>query len=404
MRGLAGCLFAAALMSPGSALAQGAGEPVKIGILHDASGPYRDNQGPGDEVAVDLAIKDFGGKVLGRPIEAIFADHGNKPDIGSSIARRWYDTEKVNAIFGIGHSAVALAVQQLTADKNKIDVTVAASSSDLIGKACSRNAFQWVHDTYSLAASVARALTLEGGKSWYFVTVDYAFGHALERDARKVVVQNGGTVVGALRHPMFMPDLSSYLLQAKASGAQVIGLSNAGVDTVNSIKQGAEFGLGQGGQRIASLLMVDTDVRAAGLQAAQGLAVALPFYWDRDDASRAFSKRYWERMNRPPTMYHAGMYSAVTHYLKAVQAVGTDDTAAVLKRMRELPVSDFMGEARIREDGKVMRDMYVFRVKAPAESKGDWDLLKQMSVVPADEAALPLSESECPYIRQPKAD
>ncbi len=330
----------------------------------------------------------------------MFADHGNKADIGLSIARRWYDAEDVGAIFGIGHSAVALGVQHLTREKNKINVSVAASASDLIGKACSPNGFQWVHDTYSLAASVARAVTQQGGKSWFFVTVDYAFGHAMERDAKAVVLQQGGAVVGGLRHPMFSPDLASFLLQAKDSGAQVIGLSNAGVDTVNSLKQAAEFGIGRDGkQRLASLLMLITDVKATGLDAAQGLTVALPFYWDRNDASRAFAKRFAEKMGRPPTMYHAGMYSAVTHYLKAVRAAGTDETAAVLAKMRELPVEDFMGKAHIREDGKVLRDMHVFVVKAPSESRGDWDLLKEVSTIPAEEAALPLSASECPHAR-----
>jgi len=393
-------LAIAALTFTGSAQA-GDGK-VKIGILHDASGPYSQNQGPGDVVSVKLALEDFGKQVLGKDIEVVYADHQNKADVGTLIARKWYDVENVDVIIGLGNSAVALAVQQLTKEKNKIDIPVAASASSLTGKQCSTNGFHWVHDTYNVAASTARALTKSGDDTWFFVTVDYAFGHALEADARKVVEQSGGKVVGRVQHPAFTPDLSSFLLQAKSSGAKVIGLANAGIDTVNSLKQAREFGIGRDGkQRLASLLFLITDVHGAGLDVAQGLTVTLPFYWDQNDETRAFAKRWFADMKRQPTMYHAGTYSAVTHYLKAVKAANTDDTDAVIKKMRELPINDFMTKnGRIREDGHVMRDMYVFEVKKPSESKGEWDLLKQIAVISAEDAAVPVAESECPLLKK----
>lgn len=374
---------------------------IKIGILHDASGPYSQNQGPGDVVAVRLVLEDFGKQVLGQDIEVVFADHQNKTDVGTLVARRWYDVEDVDVIMGLGNSAVALAVQELAREKNKISIPIAASASSLTGKQCSPNSFHWVHDTYNLSASIARALTKAGNDTWYFVTVDYAFGHALEGDARKVVQQNGGKVVGRVLHPMFTPDLSSFLLQARGSGAKVIGLSNAGIDTVNSLKQAREFGIGRDGkQRLAALLFLITDVHGAGLDVAQGLTTTEAFYWDQNDETRAFSKRWEAEMKRPPTMYHAGTYSAVNHYLKAVKAASTDETKAVIAKMREIPINDFMTKnGKIRADGHVMRDMYVFEVKKPSESKGGWDLLKQVAVVPAEEAAVPVSESECALLK-----
>lgn len=383
-------------------LAQANDGRVKIGILHDASGPYSQNQGPGDVVAVRLALEDFGKQVLGKAIEVIFADHQNKTDVGSMIARRWYDAEGVDVIMGLGNSAVALSVQHLTKELNKINISVAASASTLTGKQCSPNGFHWVHDTYNLASSTARALAKSGNDTWFFVTVDYAFGHALEADARKVLQQSGAKVVGRVLHPLFTPDLASFLFQAQGSGAKVIGLSNAGADTVNSLKQAREFGIGRDGkQKLAALLFLITDVHGAGLDVAQGLTVTEAFYWDQNDQTRAFSKRWSAEMKRPPTMYHAGTYSAVMHYLKAVKAAGTDETKAVLAKMRELPINDFMSKgARIRDDGKVMRDMYVFEVKKPSESKGDWDLLKQIAVIPAEQASIPASESECPLLKR----
>lgn len=397
-------LFAAGsfFFAPEIVAAQTANGAVKIGILHDASGPYKDNQGQGDVVAVNLALDDFGKQVLGKDVEIVFADHQHKSDIATGIARQWFDVGNVDVVMGLGNSAVALAVQQVTREKNKISIATAASSSELIGKSCSPNGFLWVHDTYSVATSAARALTRAGLDTWFFITADYAFGHALEKDAARIVEAEGGKVVGRVRHPTFVPDLSSYLLQAQASGAKVIGLANAGVDTVNSIKQAAEFKItGEGKQRIAAMLFLITDVKSTGLQAAQGLTVTLPFYWDLDDETRAFSSRFEKEMHRPPTMYHAGIYSAVTHYLKAVKAAGTDETDAVLKKMREIPINDMMTKnGRIREDGRVMRDMYLFEAKKPADSKSDWDLLKKTATISAEDAASPLSDSACPLIKK----
>jgi len=392
----------ALLWVPASGQAQSGNNAVKIGILHDASGAYKDNQGPGDNVAVNLALEDFGKEVLGKPIEVIYADHQHKPDVAVGIARQWYDVEGVDVIMGLGNSAVALAVQQLTREKNKINISTAASSSELIGKGCSPNGFLWVHDTYAVATSAARALTRAGLNTWFFITADYAFGHALERDAARIVEAEGGKVLGRVKHPAFTPDLSSFLLQAQASDAKVIGLANAGVDTVNSIKQAAEFRItGDNKQHAAAMLFLITDVKSTGLQAAQGLTVTLAYYWDLDEQTRSFASRWEKEMHRPPTMYHAGLYSAVLHYLKAVKAAGTDDTQAVLKQMREIPINDMMTKnGRIREDGRAMRDMYLFEVKKPSESKSDWDLLKKVAVVPAEEAALPVAESECSLLKK----
>lgn len=397
-------LFAAGsiFFAPEIVAAQTANGAVKIGILHDASGPYKDNQGQGDVVAVNLALDDFGKQVLGKDVEVVFADHQHKSDIATGVARQWFDVGNVDVVMGLGNSAVALAVQQMTREKNKISIATAASSSELIGKSCSPNGFLWVHDTYSVATSAARALTKAGLDTWFFITADYAFGHALEKDAARIVEAEGGKVVGRVRHPTFVPDLSSYLLQAQASGAKVIGLANAGVDTVNSIKQAAEFKItGEGKQRIAAMLFLITDVKSTGLQAAQGLTVTLPFYWDLDDETRSFSSRFEKEMHRPPTMYHAGIYSAVMHYLKAVKAAGTDETEAVLKKMREIPINDMMTKnGRIREDGRVMRDMYLFEAKKPTESKSDWDLLKKTATISADDATSPLADSACPLVKK----
>ena len=296
------------LWAPAFSQAQSGNGAVKIGILHDASGPYKDNQGIGDNVAVNIALEDFGKQVLGKDIEVVYADHQHKPDIAVGIARQWYDVEGVDVVMGLGNSAVALAVQQLTREKDRINISTAASSSELIGKACSPNGFLWVHDTYAVATSAARALTKAGLDTWFFITADYAFGHALERDAARIVESQGGKILGRVRHPPFSPDLSSFLLQAQASGAKVIGLANAGVDTVNSIKQAAEFRItGDGKQRAAAMLFLITDVKSAGLQAAQGLTVTLAYYWDLDDAMRSFARRFEKEMHRPPTMYHAGL-------------------------------------------------------------------------------------------------
>ncbi len=398
LRGIA--LGAAVLCPP--AQAQVSDGFVKIGVLDDMSGPYADIQGPGDVVAVRMAVEDFGGTVLGKPIEVIAADLQNKVDVGSTIARNWYDVEKVDAIFGLGSSGVAIAVQGIAREKNKIDVVTAAGSTDLTGKACSPNGLQWVYDTYALSNGTATAVIKQGNAAdWFFITADYAFGHALERDAAGVVRRLGGRVVGQVAAPINTADFSSFLLQAQGSKAQVIGLANAGTDTTNAIKQASEFGILSSGQKLAGLLVLLTDIHALGLKAAQGLLFTEAFYWDQDEGTRAFSKRFQARHGRPPTMFQAGIYGAATHYLKAVREAGTDDTQKVLAAMRKLPINDFMTKnGYIRQDGRVMRDMYLLEAKRPEESKGEWDLMKVVATIPAEQAFRPLAESECPLVKR----
>jgi len=389
-------------LSGSVALGQISDDAVRIGVLDDMSGPYADIQGPGDVVAVKMAVEDFGGSVLGKPIEVISGDLLNKADVGAAIARQWYDVERVDVILGLGNSAVALAVQGITREKNRINIVTSAGSTDLTGKACSPNGVHWVYDTYALANGTARAIMHQGGgDSWFFITADYAFGHSLERDAAAVIKKSGGNVVGSVRAPLNSADFSSYLLQAQASGAKVIGLANAGADTINTIKQASEFGIVAGGQKLAGLLVLITDIHALGLKAAQGLLFTEAYYWDHNDETRAFAKRFIERHGgKPPTMFQAGIYSAATHYLKAVKAAGSDNAQAVMAEMRKMPINDFMTkDGRIREDGRVMRDMYLLQAKTPAESKGEWDLMKVVATIPADEAFRPLAESECPLVK-----
>jgi branched-chain amino acid transport system substrate-binding protein len=372
---------------------------VKIGVLDDMSGPYADIQGPGDVVAVKMAVEDFGGNIDGKPIEVESADLQNKADVGGAIARRWYDTEKVDAILGLGNSAVALAVQSIAQDKNKVAITTAAGSTALTGKSCSPNGIHWVYDTYALAKGTASAIIKQGGgNSWFFVTADYAFGHSLEQDTSAIVKENGGTIVGSVKAPINTSDFSSFILQAQASKAQVIGLANAGADTINAIKTAADFGVLAGGQKLAGLLVLLTDIHSLGLNIAQGLLFTEAFYWDQNDETRAFSKRFAERYrNRPPTMLQAGIYSAAMHYLKAVKAAGTDEALSVIAQMKKIPVNDFMTKnGSVRSDGRMMRDMYLLQAKKPAESKGEWDLMKVVATIPADQAFRPLAESECP--------
>lgn len=402
---LTGVALAAALLATGAQAqvsAKVSDGVVKIGVLDDMSGPYADIQGPGDAVAVRMAAEDFGGTVLGKPIEVIDADLQNKADVGASIARRWYDVEKVDAILGLGHSGVAIAVHGIAREKNKIDIVTSAGSTDLTGKACSPNGLHWVYDTYALANGTATAVVKRGdADSWYFLTADYAFGHALERDASAVVRRLGGTVVGQVRAPLNSADFSSFLLQAQGSRAKVIGLANAGADTQNAIKQASEFGIQSGGQKLAGLLVLLTDVHALGLKAAQGLLFTEAFYWDQNDETRAFAKRFQARHGKPPTMFQAGIYSAAMHYLKSVKEAGTDETQAVLAAMRKLPVNDFMTkDGKIREDGRLMRDMYLMEAKKPAESKGEWDLMRVVATIPAAEAYRSLAESECPLVKK----
>ena len=376
------------------------GKTIKIGVLNDQSGLYADLAGQGSVTAAKMAVEDFGGKVDGTPVEVIFADHQNKPDIGSSIARQWYDTDGVDVIVDVPTSSVALAVAQVTKDKNKVFLASGPGSSDLSGKACSPNTVHWTYDTYALAHTTGKAEVDAGGKTWFFLTADYAFGQALERDTSAVVTANGGQILGGVKHPLNTTDFSSFLLQAQSSKAQVIGLANAGGDTINSIKAASEFGIVKGGQKLAGLLVFLTDVHALGLQTAQGLLLSESFYWDRDAKTRAWSKRFAERMNgKMPTMVQAGVYSSVLHYLKALKALKSDaDGKAVVDEMKKLPTDDTLfGKGHIRVDGRKMHSMYLYEVKAPGESKGEWDLYKLVKEVPAEQAFRPLSEEkDCP--------
>jgi branched-chain amino acid transport system substrate-binding protein len=398
---LAAACAVALLFAMGAANAQMSGKPVKIGVMSDMSSLYADIGGPGSVAAAQMAVKDFGGTVNGVPIEVISADHLNKPDVGKAIAERWIDRDGVDAIADVPTSSVALAVQDVTREKRKVFLISGAATSDLTGKACSPTGVHWTYDTYSLAHGTGAALVKQGGDTWFFITADYAFGHALQRDTSDVVTAAGGKVLGSVDVPLNNADFSSYLLQAQQSKAKIIGLANAGGDTDNSIKQAAEFGIVKGGQRLAGLLVFVSDVNSLGLDAAQGLVLTEAFYWDQNDATRAWSKRFMEQIRRPPTMVQAGVYGAIMHYLKAIQAAGTDDGPKVVAKMRELPINDFMTKnGKLREDGRVMRDMYLFQVKTPAESKYQYDDYKLLATIPADQAFRPLSESECPLVKK----
>jgi branched-chain amino acid transport system substrate-binding protein len=375
--------------------------PVKIGVLDDMSGPYSDNTGQGDVIAVKMAIADFGGSVLGKPVEVVSADMQSKVDVGVGIARRWYESEQVDLIIGIPHSAIALAVVQLAEQKNRLVLPTAAATSELTGKACSAHSAHWVYDTYGQSKTIANAIVKQGGDSWFFVTVDYAFGHALEQNAGDLVKAAGGKVVGAARHPLNTADFSSHLLQAQASKAKVVMMANGGADITNAIKQAKEYGLDRSGQRLAAPLIQYPEVRSLGLRTAQGLLMASPFYWDMNPEARAFSDRFAAAKGMPPTMIQAGTYSAALHYLKAVKAAGTSEAKAVMAKMKELPINDFMTKnGRIREDGRVIRDMYLMQAKTPEESKGEWDLAKIVATIPGDQAFRPLSEGGCSLVKK----
>ncbi|MGO4739701.1 ABC transporter substrate-binding protein [Bosea sp. 2KB_26] len=395
---LLGSVFGALLVSP--ALAQQIS--VKAGVLNDRSGLYADLSGEGSVVAARMAVEDFKAAEKGIKVEIISADHQNKPDVGSTIARQWYDQDGVDIILDVPTSSVALAVNQITKEKNKIHINSGAATSDLTGKACSPNTIHWTYDTYALAQGTGGAMVKAGGDSWFFLTADYAFGHALERDTAAIVTKNGGKVLGAVRTPFPGTDFSSFLLQAQASKAKVIGLANAGGDTINSIKQAGEFGIVAGGQKLAGLLVFLTDVHALGLQTAQGLVLTEAFYWDTNDQTRAWSERFAKAHGgKKPTMVQAGVYSGMLHYLKAVEAAKSKDTAAVMAKMKELPTDDpLFGKGSVRIDGRKMHDMYLFEVKKPSESKAPWDYYKQIAVLPAEQAFKPLSESECPLVKK----
>ncbi|MGA2943610.1 MAG: ABC transporter substrate-binding protein [Xanthobacteraceae bacterium] len=377
----------------------GSDQPVKIGVLNDQSGIYADLAGPGSVEAARMAIEDFGGQALGKPVELVAADHQNKADIGASIVRSWYDQDGVDMTVDFSNSSVALAVQAMTKDKQKVTLITAASSA-ITGKACTPNSAQWVYNSHSNGYSLARVLTERGLKSWFLVTVDYAFGHAFAADIRKAVTDSGGTILGEVRHPLNTADMSSFLLQAQASKAQAVAFASAGTDMTTAIKQAGEFGIAQQTALVAPIVFI-TDVHAMGLKAAQGLQFVTAFYWDRDDESRAWSKRFFERRKVMPTMTQAGVYSAVLHYLKAVAAAKTKNADAVMAKMRALPVNDpFTHNGLLREDGQMMHDMFLVEVKKPGESKGPWDYYKILETIPAAKLFQPLADSDCPLIKQ----
>src|SRR4051794_11460808 len=406
MMRLAGfAVFAAALTVSAAvpvemARAQISDDTVKIGVMNDMSGLYADISGQGSVEAARMAIADFGGTVNGKKIELVSADHQNKPDVGGAIARQWYDNDKVDAIVDVPTSSVALAVQDVARERKKMFLISGAASSDLTGKACSPTGIHWTYDTVALANGTGSAVVKAGGDTWFFITADYAFGHALERDTASVVTASGGKVLGTVKVPLNTPDFSSYLLQAQSSKAKIIGLANAGGDTINSIKQAGEFGVVEGGQKLAGLLVFISDIHSLGLPAAHGLQLTEAFYWDQNDQTRAWSKRFFDKMKREPSMVQAGVYGAVTHYLNAIKATGSDDGLTVVKQMKATPVNDFMTKnGKIREDGTLVRDMYLFEVKAPSESKGAWDYYKQISVIPGEQAFKLPGPNQCPLVK-----
>ena len=374
--------------------------PLKIGVLSDFSSVYSDIGGQGNVEATKMAIEDFGGQMFGKPIDMVSADVLNKPDVASTIARKWWETEGVDMIIDLPTSATALAVMELSKQYEKVMIVTDAASSDITGKSCSPNTVHWTYDTYSNAHTVGSAIVKNGGDTWFFLTADYVFGHSIERDTGDVVRAAGGKVLGSVKHPLNTADFSSFLLQAQASKAKIIGLANGGGDTINAIKQAGEFGIVAGGQNLAAIVMFISDVHSLGLKLAQGLIITEAYYWDLNDKTRAFGKRFMERVKRMPTMNQAATYSATLHYLKAVQAAGTKDTKTVMAKMRELPVKDaFTDNGVLREDGRMVHSMYLFQVKKPEESKGPWDYYKLLAEVPADQAFRPLKDGGCPLVK-----
>jgi branched-chain amino acid transport system substrate-binding protein len=387
-----------AFLASGLAHAQ---DPVRIGVMNDQSSVYADFQGRGSVLAAQMAVEDYGGRAAGRKVEVISADHQNKPDVGSAIARRWLDREGVDVIVDLPNSAVALAVSEIVRQKTKVLIGSGAGTSELTGSKCSPNTVHWTYDTWAYGHSLARAVVARGGKTWFFITADYAFGHDLEKQATEQVVRDGGKVVGGVRAPLGTPDFSSLLLQAQASGAQVVALAVAGGDTTNSLKQAAEFGLPEK-QSMVALIFTLNNVPALGLKASQGVLTVNPFYWDMNEGTRAFSRRFQKRVHNGamPNDMQAGVYSAVLHFLKAVDKVGAaTDGRAVVAAMKALPTDDpLFGKGRIREDGRKLHPMYLLQVKSPEESKGDWDYYKVISTIPADQAFRPMSEGNCPLV------
>ncbi|WP_257164606.1 ABC transporter substrate-binding protein [Bradyrhizobium sp. SRS-191] len=402
---IASLLLGTALTVAGGGLASAGDKTVKIGALSDQSGLYSDLGGPGSTLATQMAIEDSGLAGKGWKIDVITGDHQNKPDIGTSIARQWFDVDKVDIIVDVPNSGVALAVNNVVKEKNGVYINSGAATSDLTNAQCSPNTVHWTYDTYMLAHTTGQALVKAGGTSWFFLTADYAFGAALERDTTAVVTANGGKVIGGVKHPLNTSDFSSFLLQAQSSGAKVIGLANAGGDTTNSIKQAAEFGITKGGQKLAALLLFLTDVKSIGLDIAQGLNFTETFYWDMNDQTRAFSDRFAKRMKNgaPPTMVQAGVYAGLMHYFKALEALGENphDGVKVVDKMKSIPTEDALfGKGEIQPNGRTIHTAYLFEVKKPSESKGPWDLYKLVGSVPGDQAFTPLDKSACALLKK----
>jgi branched-chain amino acid transport system substrate-binding protein len=391
--------IAAGVFLVASVIAQA--QPIRIGVLTDLNGMVSDVSGEGSVVAARLAVEDFGPTVLNRPIEVVVGDHQNKPDLGASIARQWFDRDGVQMVVDLPNSSVALAVERVADDHKKIFIASTGLAADITGRACIPTGFQWATDTYALAHGIGNAVVKAGGKTWFFLTADYVFGKNLAADGEDAVTKAGGTVVGQVLHPFDAGEFSSYLVAARASGAQVIGLANGAGDTINSIKQAHEFGIDTGGQRIAAFLLYITDVNAIGLDVAKGTYLVNSFYWDMDDKTRAFTKRFAPlHRGRMPTFAQAAVYSGVFHYLRAVKAAGTDDGPTVAAKMKQLPVEDFYTHgAKVRADGRIMRDHYLFQVKSPEESKGPWDYYKLLATIPGAEAVRPVAENPCPLLR-----
>lgn len=397
-RAIAAALVAG--MMAGTAQAAISDDEVRIGYLDDLSGPYSDLAGPGGLEAIRMAIEDFGGSVAGKKIQLFQADHKNNADLGASTARQWIDRRNVDMIAGLNASPVAIAVTRLVEEKNRFAIVSTAATATLTNEYCSPNHLHYVYDTYSVSNGAAKAIVASGGDSWYLLSADYAFGHAMEEQTAKAVAASGGRVVGKARHPFQTSDFSSYMLQAQASGAKIIGLASAGSDLVNAIATANQFGLVEGGQTLASLMVFLTDIKAIGLQTAQGTQFVSGWYWDMNDETRAWAKRYHERTRRMPTMVQAGMYSSTFQYLKAVEATGSDDPQAVREHMMNTPINDmFTKNGRVRVDGRMVHDMYLARVKTPEQSTGEWDLFEILDTIPADEAFLPLSESKCKLVK-----
>jgi branched-chain amino acid transport system substrate-binding protein len=393
------CAILAVLTSTASA--QISDDAVRIGVLTDLSSWGRDNSGPGSVIAAQMAVDEFGPTVLGKPIQIISADHQMKTDVGTQIARDWFDNGKVDAVVDIPNSGIAIAVHNMVKERNKIALLSGPGASSLTDELCSPNTVQFAYDTYALSKVTASAVIAEGGKSWYFITADYAFGQQLEKDATRFIKELGGTVLGGVRHPTNTADFSSFALQAQSSKADVVAFANAGQDTDNAIKQSGEFGLVKGGQKLVGLLMFDTDVHAIGLEAAQGTYMTTASYWNMDAKTRDWSKKFFAKTNVMPTMIHTGVYGSVLHYLKAIKAAGTDEPKAVMAKMRELPIEDtFVHGGKLREDGRVIRDMYLARVKKPSESKEPWDYLEIVKTVKGEDAYRPVSESKCPLLKK----